>query len=236
MITIRRNLERGSTQTSWLDSKHTFSFGSYYDPKHMSFGTLRVINEDEVMPGYGFGAHPHRDMEIISYVLEGALEHKDSLGTGSIIVPGEVQLMRAGKGITHSEFNSSKENPVHFLQIWIFPELLDLEPSYQQKNFKDMRKPGHLTLVASPTGEEESLTIHQDVKMYVLDLEKGKPFTYPLHQGRIAWVQVARGTLSLNGHDLEQGDGVAVSFEKSINLEAQESSEVLIFDMADTEL
>ncbi len=232
MITIRKNAERGSTKTSWLDSKHTFSFGSYYDPDHMGFGSLRVINEDQVTPGEGFGAHSHKNMEIISYVLEGALEHKDSLGTGSIIMPGEVQLMRAGTGITHSEFNPSKDHPVHFLQIWIIPERIGLEPSYQQKDFSERRKSGQLTLVASQTGDEESLIIAQDVKMYVLDLEEGESFSYPLLLDRIAWVQVARGKASLNGNVLNQGDGAAVSFDKSLDFIATKKAEILIFDLA----
>lgn len=232
MIIIRKNTERGTTKTSWLDSQHTFSFGSYYDLKHMNFGALRVINEDKVIAGEGFGAHSHKDMEIISYVLEGALEHKDSLGTGSIIVPGEVQLMRAGTGITHSEYNPSKNEPVHFLQIWIIPEQKDLAPSYQQKNFAKRRQSNHLTLMASKTGEEESLIISQDVKMYVLDLDQGKSFTYVLSPDRMAWVQVARGRILLNGSILNQGDGAAVSFEKSFDCIANETAEILIFDLA----
>lgn len=231
MITIRRSMERGSSKTPWLDSKHTFSFGSYYDLKHMNFGALRVINEDRVSPGEGFQAHSHKDMEIISYVLEGALEHKDSLGTGSIIVPGEVQLMRAGSGITHSEYNPSKDSPIHFLQIWIFPEHQDLEPSYQQKNFTKKRQSNHLTLVASKTGEDESLTISQDVKMYVLDLDEGQSFFYAFLANRMAWVQVAKGRILLNGSMLNQGDGAAVSFEQSLDIIGNETAEILIFDL-----
>jgi redox-sensitive bicupin YhaK (pirin superfamily) len=232
MITIRKKAERGATKTPWLESKHTFSFGSYYDLKHMNFGALRVINEDKVIPGKGFQAHSHKDMEIISYVLEGALEHKDSLGTGSIIVPGEVQLMRAGSGITHSEYNPSKNAPIHFLQIWIFPDHQGLEPSYQQKNFTKKRQSNHLTLVASKTGEDESLTISQDVKMYVLDLEEGKSFFYAFSLNRMVWVQVAKGRILLNGSMLNQGDGAAVSFEKSLDIIANETAEILIFDLA----
>ncbi len=231
MITIRKGMERGATKTSWLDSQHTFSFGSYYDLKHMNFGALRVINEDKVIAGEGFGMHSHKDMEIISYVLDGALEHKDSLGTGSIIVPGDVQLMRAGTGITHSEYNPSKDVPVHFLQIWVIPEHKDLAPSYQQRNFAKKRQSNHLTLVASKTGDEESLTISQDVKMYVLDLEKGKSFSYVISADRMAWVQVARGRILLNGNPLNQGDGAAVSFEKSLDFIANETAEILIFDL-----
>lgn len=236
MITIRKSTERGSAKTTWLDSKHTFSFGSYYDLKHMGFGVLRVINEDIIAPGEGFGAHPHKDMEIISYVLEGALEHKDSLGTGSIIQPGEVQLMRAGSGITHSEFNPSKENPTHLLQIWIRPDQADLTPSYQQKNFKHHRKPNHLTLLVSPTGIEETLVIHQDAKVYVLDLEKRKTFFYAHNDDRMTWVQLARGSVYMNGHKLSQGDGAAVTFEKSLEFIANEEAEILIFDLAAVDL
>lgn len=231
MISIRKNTDRGSTITPWLDSKHTFSFGSYYDLKHMNFGDLRVINEDIVIPGEGFGAHSHKDMEIISYVLEGALEHKDSLGTGSIIVPGEVQLMRAGAGITHSEYNPSKDEPVHFLQIWVIPEQKDLAPSYQQKNFSKKRQSNQLTLVASKAGEDESLIISQDIKIFVLDLEEGKSFSYVLIPNRMAWVHVARGRILLNGNPLNQGDGAAISFEESLDFIANEKSEILIFDL-----
>lgn len=231
VITIRRSTERGITKTPWLDSKHTFSFGSYYDLKHMNFGTLRVINEDKVIAGKGFDPHSHKDMEIISYVMEGTLEHKDSLGTGSVIVPGEVQLMRAGTGITHSEYNPSKDDSVHFLQIWIFPEHQDLEPSYQQKNFAKKRQSNHLTLLASKTGEEESLIVSQDVNMYVLDLNEGKSSSYILSQGRMVWIQVARGRILLNGSPLNQGDGAAVSFEKSLEFIANETAEILIFDL-----
>lgn len=231
MIKIRKSAERGSTKTPWLDSKHTFSFGSYYDPAFMNFGILRVINEDKVSPDQGFGAHSHRDMEIISYVLEGSLEHKDSLGTGSIIMPGEVQLMRAGSGITHSEFNPSKDTPIHFLQIWIIPDQTGLAPSYQQRNFQNSRKKGQLTLLVSPDGDQESLTIHQDAKVSVLDLKEDQSFSHALEIGRMAWIQVARGEIALNGHDLKQGDGAAVTQEETLNFMSLKEAEILIFDL-----
>jgi redox-sensitive bicupin YhaK (pirin superfamily) len=231
MITIRKSQDRGLTKASWLDSKHTFSFGSYYDPAFMNFGALRVINEDKVSPDQGFGAHSHRDMEIISYVLDGSLEHKDSLGTGSIIVPGEVQVMRAGVGITHSEFNPSKDTPIHFLQIWIIPDQTGLAPSYQQRNFQNIRKKGQLTLLVSPQGEQESLIIHQDFKMYVLDLDPHQTFSHSLKVGRMAWVQVARGEITLNDKELKQGDGAAVVQEETLNFLSLKEAEILIFDV-----
>lgn len=230
MVTIRKTSDRGTTQLDWLDSKHTFSFGEYYDPNHMGFGVLRVINEDRINPTGGFGTHPHRDMEILTYVLEGALEHKDTLGTGSVISAGDVQRMSAGTGIAHSE-NPSGYRPVHLLQIWIIPEQQGLTPSYEQRNFKDVRKPGNLTLLASPKGEKGSLTLHQDVSLYVLDLAQDKRFQYPLAQDRMAWVQLARGEVLLNGHPLKQGDGAAVSQEKALEFQAQEDAEILIFDL-----
>ena len=229
MITIRRGTDRGTTKTPWLNSKHTFSFGSYHDLEHMNFGVLRVINEDRVIPGAGFQAHSHRDMEIISYVLEGSLEHKDSLGTGSIIKPGEVQLMRAGSGITHSEFNPSDNEPIHFLQIWIIPDQKGLEPSYQQKSFQDIRKSGQLTLLVSPGGEEGGLMIHQDVKVYILDLAQDQTYTYPLESNRMAWVQVARGEVLLNGDVLHQGDGAGLVDETNLVFKAIENCEILVF-------
>ena len=231
MIAIRRGSERGSTKTPWLDSKHTFSFGAYYDPEHMGFGTLRVINDDKIIPGEGFGAHSHKNMEIITYVLEGAVEHKDSLGTGSVIKPGEVQLMRAGSGITHSEFNPSQEHPTHLLQIWVRPDQAGLSPSYQQKNFSHKRKPNHLTMLASPTGQEESLIIHQDITLSVLDLWKGNTFFYPINHGRMIWVQVVRGSVFFGKHELTQGDGAQIVNEPSLEFLADETTEILIFDM-----
>lgn len=231
MITIRKSADRGTTKLDWLDSKHTFSFGDYYDLNHMGFGVLRVINEDRVNPAGGFGTHPHRDMEILTYVLEGSLEHKDTLGTGSVIRPGDVQRMSAGTGIAHSEYNPSKESPVHLLQIWIIPEKKGLPPSYEQKNFTAFRKPGNLTLVASPEGDKGSLSLHQNVSLYVLDLAPGKVFKYTLEQDRMAWLQIARGEVLLNGQHLRQGDGAAVSQEKILELQAQEKAEILIFDL-----
>lgn len=232
MIIIRKTADRGSTRTSWLDSQHTFSFGSYYDPAFTNFGALRVINEDKVLPGSGFSPHSHKDMEIISYVLEGSLEHRDSLGTGSTIVPGEVQLMRAGTGITHSEFNPSTDTPIHFLQVWIIPDHKDLKPSYQQRNFQDMRKTGQMTTLVSPNGEKGSLLIHQDAKLYALDLAKDESFAHALNADRMTWIQLARGEISLNDQKLEQGDGAGITHEERINFIAHEKAEILIFDLA----
>lgn len=232
MIRIRKSEERGKAHHGWLDSKHTFSFGHYRDPEHMGFGALRVINEDKVEPGQGFGEHPHNNMEIISYVLEGALEHKDSLGTGSIIVPGDVQRMSAGTGITHSEFNPQPDKRVHFLQIWIIPNREGIPPSYEQKNFTERRAAGQLTLVASPDGRDDSLTVHQDAEMFVLDLDPGQAFSYPLKEGRMAWVQLARGAAHLNGEALNQGDGAAVSREAALEFTGKDKAEILIFDLA----
>lgn len=231
MIQIRKSEDRGTTKLDWLDSKHTFSFGEYYDPEHMGFGVLRVINEDKVKASSGFGTHPHRDMEILTYVLEGALEHKDTLGTGSVIKPGDVQRMSAGTGIAHSEYNPSKNSPVHLLQIWILPEKKGLSPSYEQKNFLEKRKPGELTLLASQKGEQGSLTLHQDVSLSVLNLIPNQPFNYVLAQDRILWLQVTQGELLVNGQSLKQGDGLAVNDEKELTLQAQKKAEVLLFDL-----
>jgi redox-sensitive bicupin YhaK (pirin superfamily) len=231
MIRIRKSEDRGPTNIGWLDSKHSFSFGHYRDNNHMGFGALRVINEDKVKAGMGFGKHPHSDMEIISYVLEGVLEHKDSLGTGSMIVAGDVQRMSAGTGITHSEANPLDDKEVHFLQIWIMPEKDDLTPGYEQKNFTGKRAAGKLTLVGSPDGREGSLTIHQDVLMYVLDLDAGGSLDYLLEEGRMVWVQVARGNATLNGMLLKQGDGAAIAQEKLLTFKVDGKAEVLIFDL-----
>lgn len=231
MIKIRKSADRGTTELDWLDSKHTFSFGEYYDPKHMGFGVLRVINEDKVSPAGGFGTHPHRDMEILTYVLEGALEHKDTLGTGSVIRPGDVQRMSAGTGIAHSEYNPSKTNLVHLLQIWIIPENRGLSPSYEQKNFTTSRKPGNLTLLASPGGEKGSLTLHQNVFLAVLDLEPGQEFRYEIAPDRMVWLQAARGETLVNGQYLRQGDGAAVIHEKRLEFQTTENAEILIFDL-----
>jgi redox-sensitive bicupin YhaK (pirin superfamily) len=230
MINIRKSDQRGKTKIDWLDSWHSFSFGNYYDPSNMGFGTLRVINEDIVNPGTGFGTHPHRDMEIITYILEGALQHKDSLGTGSVIVPGDVQRMSAGTGITHSEFNPQPDKPVHLLQIWIFPEKDGLPPSYEQKNFTQKREPGKLTLLASKNGEDGSVTIHQDASLYVLDLEKSVGYRYVIQRRRMVWLQVARGEAKVNGQTLKQGDGVAITGEEVLDFSGG-NAEILIFDL-----
>src|SRR5215813_10907972 len=231
MITRRLAQDRGHAQHGWLDSYHTFSFADYYDPRHMGFRTLRVINEDRVQPGKGFGTHPHRDMEIISYVLEGALAHKDSLGTGSVIRPGEVQRMTAGTGVTHSEFNPSRTEPVHFLQIWLLPERAGLPPSYEQRAFPTEEKQGRLRLVASPDGREGSVTIHQAVDLYASLLAPGQAVTHRLTPGRHAWVQVARGTVRLNDTALSAGDGAAASEETLLTMTATDPAEVLLFDL-----
>jgi len=232
MMKLRRAEDRGHAQHGWLDSHHSFSFADYYDPAQMGFRALRVINEDRVQPGAGFGTHPHRDMEIVSYVLEGGLAHKDSLGTGSTLRPGDVQRMSAGTGVTHSEFNASASEPVHFLQIWLLPERPGLAPGYEQKHFAAADRQGRLTLLASRTGTDGSLTIHQDVRLYGGLLDKGQRAELALAQERHAWVQLARGTLKLNGETLRVGDGAAVSAEPRLALEAVEPAEVLVFDLA----
>jgi redox-sensitive bicupin YhaK (pirin superfamily) len=235
MITIRQAGERGHADHGWLDSHHTFSFADYHDPKHMGFRQLRVINEDRVSPGQGFGTHPHRDMEIISYVLEGSLAHKDSMGTGSVIRPGDVQRMSAGTGVTHSEFNASKTEPVHFLQIWLLPAKGGIAPGYEQKTFTTAEKQGRLRLVASPDGKDGSVTVHTDARLFAGVLAKGETAELPIAAGRSAWVQVVRGHARVNGKDLAVGDGAALSSEPAVRLEgndAGESSEVLVFDLA----
>jgi quercetin 2,3-dioxygenase len=229
---LRRSGQRGSANLGWLKSRHTFSFGNYHDAKHMGFGVLRVINEDQVEPGQGFQTHAHSDMEIISYVLEGALEHKDSLGTGSVIRPGDVQRMSAGTGIRHSEFNHSKTEPVHFLQIWILPERDGAEPGYEQKQFSAESRCGRLRLVGSRDAREGSVTIHQDVDLYAALLSDNEKVTHTLRRGRDAWLQVARGEVSLNGETLRQGDGVAISEPGALAIEARADAEILLFDMA----
>ena len=232
MLNIRKSDERGPTNIGWLNSKHTFSFGQYYDPAHMGFGPLRVINEDRVIPGAGFGTHGHSDMEIISYVLDGALEHKDSIGTGSVIRPGDVQRMSAGSGIHHSEFNHSKADPVHFLQIWIVPERGGLEPSYEQRPFADAEKRGRLRLVGSRDGRDGSVTIHQDVDLYAGLFDDGESARLSLRPGRKAWVQVARGDAVVNGDRLAAGDGAAITGVETLEIEGRQDAEVLVFDMA----
>lgn len=232
MITIRKAEERGHANHGWLDSHHTFSFANYYDPKHMGFRTLRVINEDRVSPSNGFGTHGHRDMEIITYVLEGALEHKDSIGTGSVIQPGEVQRMSAGTGILHSEFNHSQTQPVHFLQIWLLPEKKGLSPSYEQRNFSPAKTPGKLHLVAARDGRENAVTVHQDVDLYAAVLKEGDRISHTLQPQRHAWVQVARGTITLNSLPLNTSDGAAISEETDVVIEATKDAEILLFDLA----
>ncbi|HYG84864.1 MAG TPA: pirin family protein [Azospirillum sp.] len=232
MITVRNRDERGAVNMGWLDSRHSFSFGHYYDPAHMGFRALRVINDDRVIPGAGFPTHGHADMEIVSYVLDGGLEHKDSIGTGSIIRPGEVQRMTAGTGIRHSEYNASKRDPVHFLQIWILPERQGLAPGYEQKAFPEADKRGRLRLVGSRDGREGSVTIHQDVDLYAALLDGDERVTFDLRPGRHAWVQVARGHVRLNGTVLKEGDGAAVSDERTLILDGGLGAEVLLFDLS----
>ncbi len=233
MITIRPAQERGNAIFGWLDSLHTFSFGSYYDPNHMGFVNLRVINEDKVQPGKGFGTHSHRDMEIISYVLEGELEHKDSIGNGSTIRPGDVQRMSAGTGIAHSEFNGSTKDLVHFLQIWITPEREGIEPSYEQKNFPLAEKQGKLKLVASPDGKDNTVTIHQDANLYVAVLNQGDRVSHNTDKSRSLWLQVAKGAVEVNGRALNTGDGAAVTQETALEVVATaDHTEILLFDLA----
>jgi redox-sensitive bicupin YhaK (pirin superfamily) len=232
MITLRRARDRGHADHGWLDTWHTFSFADYYDTEQMGFQALRVINDDVVAPGRGFGTHPHRDMEIVTYVLDGALAHKDSLGNSSTIVPGEVQRMSAGTGVLHSEFNHSKTDPVHLLQIWILPDRTGLTPSYEQTFFPEEDKRGRLRLVASPDGADGSVTIHQDARLYATLLAPGEEVSHPLARGRHAWVHVARGKASLNGQPLEAGDGAAISGEEGVTLRGDGHAEVLLFDLA----
>ncbi len=233
MITVRPSGARGHFDHGWLDTRHTFSFADYHDPAHMGFRALRVINEDRVRPGEGFGTHGHRDMEILSYVLSGALAHQDSTGGGGVLRPGEVQRMSAGTGVMHSEFNGSKEEPVHFLQIWIVPDRAGHRPSYEQKAYPEAERRGRLRLVASPDGAEGSTTLHQDARVYATLLAPGERAEHALAAGRHAWVQVARGELALNGTALRAGDGAAVSDERALALVAagKETAEVLVFDL-----
>jgi len=232
MIQVRRSADRGHVQHGWLDTFHTFSFDTYHDPAHMHFRALRVINEDRVAADAGFPTHPHRDMEIITYVLEGALEHKDSLGNGSVIRPGDGQRMSAGTGIRHSEANASKTDPVHLLQIWILPEKKGIEPGYEQKAFPPEEKRGRLRLIADRDSRDGAVTVHQDVALYASVLAPGEQVEHRLGPGRHAWLQVARGAVSLNGHKLDQGDGAAVSEEAKLAIRADRDAEVLLFDLA----
>ena len=232
MIAIRPADQRGATRIPWLDSRHSFSFGEYYDPANMGFRNLRVINEDRVVPGAGFPTHGHRDMEIISYVLDGALEHKDSLGTGSVIRPGEVQIMSAGTGIRHSEYNHSRTEPVHFLQIWILPERQGITPRYDQKGFDLSETLGQLRLIGSRDGRDGTIKINQDANMYAGRLKAGDTVEYTPPPGRHTWLQVARGAVTLNDKALSQGDGAAIFGETALRLKAPQDAEIIVFDLA----
>jgi redox-sensitive bicupin YhaK (pirin superfamily) len=232
MIAIRAAEERGAANHVWLDSRHTFSFSNYYDPNYMGFGKLRVINEDKIAPSRGFPTHGHRDMEIVTYVLAGSLEHKDSLGTGSIIRPGDVQRMSAGTGIQHSEFNASATDPVHLLQIWILPDQLGIAPTYAQKHFSASERQGQLRLIVSQASRDGSIGINQDVDLYAATLAAGQEVSHTLAPGREAWLQVARGSVLLNDRLLAAGDGAAISAEPSLVMRGQDpAAEILLFDM-----
>jgi redox-sensitive bicupin YhaK (pirin superfamily) len=232
MIKVRYAKDRGRTELGWLDSRHTFSFGDYYDPQPLGFGSLRVINEDRVQPGQGFGKHSHRDMEIISYVLKGALEHKDSLGTGSVIRREDVQRMSAGSGVQHSEFNHSQTELVHFLQIWITPEQRGLRPDYAEARFTDTEKRGQLRLIVSGNGRDGSVPIRQDIDLYAALLMDGETVAHQFAPNRNGWIQVACGAIILNGATLSDGDGAAILNEDSISIRSTAEAEVLLFDMA----
>jgi len=231
MITLRKAEDRGHANHGWLDSYHSFSFADYYDPAHMGFGPLRVINEDRVQPGMGFGTHGHRDMEIISYVLEGQLEHKDSLGTGSIIAPGDVQRMSAGRGVLHSEFNPSPADGVHFLQIWIEPKITGIKPCYEQTRFAAEDKRGRLRLIASPDGADGSVTIHQDARVYAALLDGGDSIVHRPAPGRRVYVHAARGSVRVNGVALAAGDAARVTGETAVTLDGADAAEILLFDL-----
>lgn len=232
MVRIRPSGERGVADFGWLKSRHTFSFGHYYDPEFMGHGPLRVINEDRVTPGRGFGAHSHADMEILSWVLSGSLEHRDSIGSTASILPGELQRMSAGTGITHSEYNGSRTEPVHFLQIWIIPEEEGLRPGYEQRRFEDADLANRLKRVASGDGREGSVRIHQDAELYIGRLAAGTELVHPFKPRRLGWVQLAKGTIELDGQALEQGDGAAIDNAKSVRIRATADAEVLLFDLA----
>jgi redox-sensitive bicupin YhaK (pirin superfamily) len=232
MITIRKAEERGHFDFGWLNTYHSFSFGDYFDPKQTQFQTLRVINEDFVQAGRGFPTHGHRDMEIVTYILAGALEHRDSMGTGSIIRRGDAQRMSAGTGVTHSEANPSPDEPVHLLQIWIFPDAQGIEPEYEEKKFSDEEKRNKLRLIVSPEGSEGSVTIHQDAEIYASLLDEDREVSHTLENGRSGWLQVAAGSVTLNGHALKQGDGAAIREESNLRITADEPAEILLFDLA----
>lgn len=231
-LKIRKADERGRGNPGWLETRHTFSFADYRDPKHMGFADLRVINEDIIAPGRGFGTHPHRDMEIITYVLEGALEHRDSMGNGSVIRPGDVQRMSAGTGVTHSEFNHSQEEPAHLLQIWLLPDRKGHTPGYEQKHFAPTERRGRLCLIASHDGRDGSVSVHQDVRVYAALLDGGETVTHKVEPGRVAWVHVARGSVVLNGQTLDAGDGAAVEAAGTLQFTPGDQAEILLFDMA----
>ena len=231
MIELRKSEDRGHANHGWLDSHHSFSFADYHDPQHVQYSVLRVINEDRVAPGAGFPTHGHRDMEIVTYVLDGALEHKDSLGTGSVIRPGDVQRMSAGTGVRHSEYNASQSEPVHFLQIWILPNKNGIAPSYEQKSFTPAALTDRLRLIASPDGRDGSVTIHQDALLYATKLNGPSALTHDLPAGRKAYVQVARGSLQVNGTTVQAGDGVKIEKETQIVLSSGQSAEALLFDL-----
>jgi redox-sensitive bicupin YhaK (pirin superfamily) len=231
MIEVRKSQERGHVNMGWLDSYHSFSFGEYYDPQHMGFGPLRVINDDRIEPAKGFGAHGHRDMEIITYVLEGGIAHKDSMGNGSVIRPGNVQRMSAGKGVMHSEFNPSQDELTHLLQIWIEPNVKGVTPSYEEKNFDNAEKRGKLRLIASPDGRDGSVTIHQDAKVFAGLLDGAERVSVPLTPGRLTYVHVARGQVNVNGTQLKAGDALKAINETEIELKDGQQAEVLLFDL-----
>lgn len=232
MLTIRRSHERGHANHGWLDSHHTFSFADYHDPRYMGFRTLRVINEDRVAAGKGFGTHPHRDMEIISYVLDGALEHRDSMGTGSVIRPGDVQRMSAGTGVTHSEFNHSKTEGVHFLQIWLLPQARGAAPGYEQKRFEPAERQGQLRLIAARDGRDGAITVHQDVSLYASLLAPGDTVRHTFAPGRQGWLQIARGAVKIGDATLQAGDGAAIQQTDAVEITATAATELLLFDLA----
>lgn len=231
MFEVRKSKERGHANHGWLDSYHSFSFADYYDPTHMGFGPLRVINDDRIEAGMGFGTHGHRDMEIITYMLDGALEHKDSMGTGSVIRPGDVQRMSAGKGVQHSEFNHSKQEGAHLLQIWIQPNVTGIAPSYEEKHFERSEKEGQLRLIASAEGDDGSVKIHQDAKVYAGLFDGGNRADLPLAENRLTYVHIARGAASVNGHALEAGDAIKIVNETGLRIDGGESAEILVFDL-----
>lgn len=232
MLQTRRAGERGHANQGWLDSHHTFSFASYYDPDQMGFRSLRVMNEDRVAPGQGFGTHEHQDMEIVSFILKGALEHKDSMGNGEVLRPSELQRISAGKGITHSEFNPSDDEITHFYQIWLLPAQKGIDPSYEQKLFDPAGRKNQFQLVASPNAEAGSLLIHQDARIYLAEMEAGKQIDYEIPSNRHAWLQVMHGKISINGESLSTSDGVAISDETKLKIQSEENSQIMLFDLA----